>query len=88
MDAYLDDVHNNPIDKDTKKPQKPLFGDYLKGFELLTRMYQIDNIIAKKGLKSQSNLVEPTSEQQREAYKKLMEFNIQSKNQIFHIVST
>ena len=39
MDAYLDDVHNNTIDNSTEKPIKPLFIDYLKGFELLARMF-------------------------------------------------
>ena len=76
MDAYLNDVHNNQVDPETGHLQRPMFLEYVKSFELLARMYHIDNYFAKRGLKSYPQLNEPTIDQQKEAYKKLMDFNI------------
>ena len=80
MDAYLNDVHNFPTDLESGQLKRPLFMDYVKGFELLARMYHFDNYFAKRGLKSLPQLQVPTIDQQRESYKKLLDFNIFQKD--------
>lgn len=88
MEAYVDDVHNYDIDKQTQRVMKPSFKEYvIHQLEFLARMYQIDNAVSKMGLSNLKIIQTPSQDQQLEAYKQLLPYTITKKDQIFHIVS-
>jgi hypothetical protein len=88
MEAYLEDVHNFEVDQATQRVLKPAFKEYvIHQLEFLARMYQIDNAVSKMGLSLLKIVQTPTPEQQREAHGHMLATTIDSKDQIYHIVS-